>query len=192
MDTAYWTIFNHVVIWGSVSFYFAMTLFINSNFIGNQYLGCLRTTLSVGQFWFTLFLTLAILLIPVIANRFYNVDICPTLSDCCRLKQRLVRLRARPAEPERRRSSVRRSRRSVRSGYAFAHQEGFGRLITSGKLVQKPSIKSNASSNPINSVRSSLDASGIRMPNQRISPSRRPASSLSRIQPKSGLSPIQI
>ena len=29
-----------------------------------------------------------------------------------------------------------RSRRSVRSGYAFAHQEGFGRLITSGKIMR--------------------------------------------------------
>lgn len=27
-------------------------------------------------------------------------------------------------------------RRSVRSSYAFSHQEGFGRLITSGKLVR--------------------------------------------------------
>lgn len=27
-------------------------------------------------------------------------------------------------------------RRSVRSGYAFAHQEGFGRLITSGRMMR--------------------------------------------------------
>lgn len=150
LDTAYWTVFNHVVIWGSVAFYFAITLFINSNLIKNQYLGCLRMTLSTGHFWFTLFLTLAILLIPVIAIRFYNVNVNPTLSDRCRLKQRLSRLRTRPIEhnPMRRRSSVRRSRRSIRSGYAFAHQEGFGRLITSGKLVQKNSIRSNSSTIP--------------------------------------------
>lgn len=147
LDTSYWTVFNHVVIWGSIAFYFAMTLFINSNFIGNQYLGCLRMTLSTGHFWFTLFLTLAILLIPIIAIRFYNVTIHPTLSDRCRLKQRLSRMKTRPFEPSmmRRRSSVmRRSRRSIRSGYAFAHQEGFGRLITSGKLVQKQSIRSTS------------------------------------------------
>ena len=29
-------------------------------------------------------------------------------------------------------------RRSVRSSYAFAHQEGFGRLITSGKIMRQP------------------------------------------------------
>lgn len=32
--------------------------------------------------------------------------------------------------------NLNRSRRSVRSGYAFAHQEGFGRLITSGKIMR--------------------------------------------------------
>ena len=129
-----------------------MALFINSNFIGNQYLGTLRTTLSSCQFWLTLFLTLVILLVPVMVIRFLSFDINPTLSDKCRLKQRLSRVRTRPAEQiTRRRSSVRQSRRSLRSGYAFAHQEGFGRLITSGKLVQKPSIKSNPGSNNINS-----------------------------------------
>ena len=146
LDTAYWTVFNHVVIWGSVAFYFAMTLFMNSNLMGHQYLGCLRMILSTGHFWFTLLLTLAILLIPVIAIRFYNCDVNATLADKCRLKQRLSRMKTRPLEPQmRRRSSVRRSRRSIRSGYAFSHQEGFGRLITSGKLVQKQSIRSNAS-----------------------------------------------
>ena len=33
-------------------------------------------------------------------------------------------------------------RRSVRSGYAFAHQEGFGRLITSGRIM-KQGLQSN-------------------------------------------------
>ena len=35
-------------------------------------------------------------------------------------------------------------RRSVRSGYAFAHQEGFGRLITSGRIM-----KQNQTGNPV-------------------------------------------
>lgn len=134
-----------------------MTLFINSNFIGNQYLGCLRMTLSTGHFWFTLFLALAILLVPMIAIRFYHANVNPTLSDRCRLKQRLSRLRTRPSEPQmRRRSSVRRSRRSIRSGYAFAHQEGFGRLIMSGKLAQKQSIRSNGSTQA-NSISTSVE-----------------------------------
>ena len=36
--------------------------------------------------------------------------------------------------------SARRSRRSLRSGYAFAHQEGFGKLITSGKIMRKTGL----------------------------------------------------
>lgn len=103
-----------------------MTLFINSSFIGNQYLGCLRMALSSAQFWFTLILTLGILLIPVIAIRFYTFNLYPTLSDKVRLKQRLTRFKSaiKSQFPPhmysgRRKSSVRRSRRSVRSGYAF-------------------------------------------------------------------------
>lgn len=138
LDTAYWTNFNHVVIWGSAFFYLGMTFFINSNFIGNQYVGTFRMTLSTAHFWFTLFLTLAILLVPIVAIRFYYVDTHPTLSDRVRLRQRRTHLRSRPSEPTLRISSVRRSsRRSVRSGYAFAHQEGFGRLIMSGKIMKK-------------------------------------------------------
>lgn len=60
----------------------------------------------------------------------------------------------------RRRSSVRRSRRSIRSGYAFAHQEGFGRLITSGKLAQKQSIRSNASTQA-NSISTSIEPATV-------------------------------
>jgi protein required for attachment to host cells len=141
-------VFNHVVIWGSVAFYFAMTLFINSSLIGNQYMGCLRMALSCPQFWFTLFLTLAVLIMPVVAIRFHECSIKPTLSDRVRLKQRMSRLRAAAKANlpstfpgHRRKSSIRRSRRSVRSGYAFAHQEGFGTLIMSGKLTQKPSMR---------------------------------------------------
>lgn len=132
--------FNHIVIWGSIAFYFALTLFINSNFIGNQYLGCFRMALSSGQFWFTMFIVLIILLFPVVATRFYNITVHPTLSDRCRIKQRFLRKKAltQTYPPYiRRKSSAYRSRRSIRSGYAFSHQEGFGKLITSGKIMRK-------------------------------------------------------
>ena len=43
----------------------------------------------------------------------------------------------RPKEGLPRPFSGRRSRRSVRSGYAFAHSEGFGRLITSGRIMRE-------------------------------------------------------
>ncbi|KPM06938.1 phospholipid-transporting ATPase ID-like protein, partial [Sarcoptes scabiei] len=141
LDTSYWTVFNHIVIWGSLAFYFSLTLLINSNFIGNQYLGCFRMTLSSGQFWFTMIIIVIILLFPVIAIRFYNITVHPTLSDRCRIRQRYLRKKAltQPYDPyvRRKSSSAFRSRRSIRSGYAFAHQEGFGHLITSGKIMRK-------------------------------------------------------
>lgn len=137
LDTSYWTVFNHIVIWGSVAFYFAMTLIFNSRLIRVQYLGVFRKALSTPLFWFTLFLVLVILLVPIIAYRFYKLDLEPTLSDRCRFIQRISRRRTKPVEPQlRRRSSTRKSRRSIRSGYAFSHQEGFGNLITSGMIIK--------------------------------------------------------
>lgn len=128
-----------------------------------------------ATFWFTLVLSIVILMIPVVAWRFYFVDVHPTLSDRVRLKQRLsaIRLvflsyfsifiqlffsnvflrfdidRAHKSQDFLRTPSARRSRRSLRSGYAFAHQEGFGKLITSGKIMRKTGLNfgTKASSN---------------------------------------------
>jgi putative hemolysin len=57
--------------------------------------------------------------------------------------------RAHKSQDFMRTPSARRSRRSLRSGYAFAHQEGFGKLITSGKIMRKTGLNfgSKASSN---------------------------------------------
>jgi len=49
--------------------------------------------MSEATFWFTTVITIIILMIPVLAWRFYFVDVCPTLSDRVRLKQRLAQLR---------------------------------------------------------------------------------------------------
>lgn len=49
----------------------------------------------------------------------------------------LFQVRSRQSQDVLRTPSTRRARRSIRSGYAFAHQEGFGRLITSGKIMRK-------------------------------------------------------
>jgi len=49
----------------------------------------------------------------------------------------VVFFRSRQSQDVLRTPSARRTRRSIRSGYAFAHQEGFGRLITSGKIMRK-------------------------------------------------------
>lgn len=93
--------------------------------------------MSEATFWFTTLISCIILVIPVLSWRFFFIDVKPTLSDRVRLKQRLAQLRSRQSQDVLRTPSTRRTRRSIRSGYAFAHQEGFGRLITSGKIMRK-------------------------------------------------------
>ena len=93
--------------------------------------------MSEATFWFTTVISCIILVIPVLSWRFFFIDVRPTLSDRVRLKQRLAQLRSRHSQDILRTPSTRRARRSIRSGYAFAHQEGFGRLITSGKIMRK-------------------------------------------------------
>ncbi|XP_017777528.1 PREDICTED: probable phospholipid-transporting ATPase IM isoform X2 [Nicrophorus vespilloides] len=136
MDTAYWTVFNHIMIWGSLAFYFIMDYFYNY-VIGGIYVGSLTKAMSEANFWFTTVLTVIISVMPVLAWRFYFVDVFPSLSDRVRLKQRVATMRSRQSQDVLRTPSARRARRSIRSGYAFAHQEGFGRLITSGKIMKK-------------------------------------------------------
>ena len=139
LETAYWTLFNHVVIWGSIVFYFALTFVFYSDLLfGYTYVGTARAVMSTASFWLTLVLSVTVLLVPVVAERFYAADTRPTLVDRVRLRQRRQRQRAaggRGARDQvlRRHSTLRRSARSLRrSGYAFSHAEGFGRLITSG------------------------------------------------------------
>lgn len=124
------------MIWGSLAFYFVMDYFYNY-VIGGPYVGSLTKALLEANFWFTTVLTVIISIMPVLAWRFYFVDVFPTLSDRVRLKQRLAQMRSRQSQDVLRTPSARRARRSIRSGYAFAHQEGFGRLITSGKIMRK-------------------------------------------------------
>jgi len=133
LDTSYWTWLNHLAIWGSLVFYFCLQFFYNQIFVGS-YIGTMDTAMMDPTFWFTCLLSTVVLLLPVIAWRFYRSDVHPTLADKVRLLQRHSKIK--PKE-EFRPFSGRRSRRSVRSGYAFAHQEGFGRLITSGKMMRQ-------------------------------------------------------
>lgn len=134
LDTTYWTVFNHVTVWGSLLSYFVLDYFYNY-VIGGPYVGSLTVALGQATFWFTTVITMIILMVPVLAWRFGMADTRPMLPDRIRARQRRAARRAAADAP--RTPSARRARRSVRSGYAFAHQEGFGRLITSGKIMRK-------------------------------------------------------
>ncbi|XP_050400643.1 phospholipid-transporting ATPase ID isoform X2 [Patella vulgata] len=133
LDTSYWTGFNHFVMWGSIIYYFCFILAFYSEGIGYSYVGVALSVFSSANFWLCLLLTCTLLIVPVVAYRFYTSNINPTLSDKVRLRQRIKKTKSRSRDLNfRRQSTMRRSTRSMRSGYAFAHQEGFGELITSG------------------------------------------------------------
>ena len=136
LDTSYWTVFNHITIWGSLVFYFCLTFFFNWAFLGSH-VGSLTTAMADPTFWFTSLLATVVLLLPVVAWRFYKVDVQPTLTDKARLVQRAAKSKQKGQSGLPRPFSGRRSRRSVRSGYAFANSEGFGRLITSGRIMRE-------------------------------------------------------
>ncbi|XP_026842579.1 phospholipid-transporting ATPase ID isoform X7 [Drosophila persimilis] len=133
--TSYWTIVNHITIWGSLVWYFVLDYFYNY-VIGGPYVGSLTQAIKDLTFWMTMLITVMVLVAPVLAYKYYLLDVHPSLSDKIRQKS-LKKIHSRASSDVRRTPSSRRGRRSVRSGYAFAHQEGFGRLITSGKIMHK-------------------------------------------------------
>lgn len=120
LDTSYWTVFNHVMIWGSLLTYFVLDSFYNYIF-GGPYVGALAKAITGSTFWLTTILTVIILMVPVLAWRFYSFNCHPNLADKIRIKQReFKQSRTRPEML--RTPSARRSRRSLRSSYAFAHE----------------------------------------------------------------------
>ena len=154
VDTSYWTWLNHASLWGSIVIYFFCKLLIDEvPFItGLQEFrtdGVATFVFGLPHFWLCLLLTSVMLILPVVAKRFYTSTIRPGLADRVRARQVLGRARSskqpgiRPrggVATKRRQSTRRRLAKSTKtkSGYAFAHQEGFGALITSGTLRQRP------------------------------------------------------
>ncbi|XP_055326989.1 phospholipid-transporting ATPase ID isoform X5 [Sitodiplosis mosellana] len=135
LDTTYWTIVNHITIWGSVVAYFVMDYAYNY-YLDGPYVGALMKAMEGYNFWFTSMVCVIILILPVLTTRFYAHDVNPSLVDKIRLKRKMQK-KTKSSEDTTRTPSARRARRSLRSGYAFAHHEGFGRLITSGKIMRK-------------------------------------------------------
>nr|XP_030698543.1 probable phospholipid-transporting ATPase IM isoform X8 [Globicephala melas] len=91
LDTSYWTIINHVFVWGSIATYFSILFTMHSNglfgifprqfpFVGNA-----RHSLTQKCIWLVILLTTVASVMPVVAFRFLKVDLFPTLSDQKRL-----------------------------------------------------------------------------------------------------------
>ncbi|KAM9310665.1 phospholipid-transporting ATPase ID [Pholidichthys leucotaenia] len=155
LDTGFWTVFNHVFVWGSLSSYFVIMFALHSQTLfrifPNQFhfVGSAQSTLLQPVVWLTIVLATAICIVPVLAFRFLKLDLKPQLSDTVRytqLRQKRRKLVGRSGGGAwRGMSSVSDGRLgtrggSRRSGYAFAHQEGFGELITSGKNMRLSSL----------------------------------------------------
>ena len=137
LDMSYWTGFNHFVVWGSIIYYFCFQLAFYSEAVVYEYIGAAMEAFGNPTTWLTMLLTCTLLLVPMVSWRFYQTSLYPSLSDRVRLRQRMRRSRSRGRDFQvHRQSTLRRSQRSLRSGYAFSHQRGFGELITSGRNMR--------------------------------------------------------
>jgi hypothetical protein len=121
--------------------------FIIQYLFGGSYFESFTKGLGKVPFWYSLSLSIVISVSLLLLRRFFFDD-HTTLLD---------RAGHKPKLPANRAHSQR--RQSLRSGYASAHQEGFGKLITSGNILRKTdlNIGSEASSNnAANNSRKSL------------------------------------
>ncbi|XP_029359259.1 phospholipid-transporting ATPase ID isoform X2 [Echeneis naucrates] len=156
LDTGFWTVINHVFVWGSLGFYFTIMVALHSQTLFRifpsqfHFVGSAQSTLLQPVVWLTIALATAICIVPVLAFRFLKLDLKPQLSDTVRSTQLVRQKKRKPLGHSvggawRGVGSVSEGRLgarggSRRSGYAFAHQEGFGELITSGKNMRLSSL----------------------------------------------------
>uniref|UniRef100_A0A7N6ACJ7 Phospholipid-transporting ATPase n=1 Tax=Anabas testudineus TaxID=64144 RepID=A0A7N6ACJ7_ANATE len=151
LDTGFWTVFNHVFVWGSLGSYFTIMFALHSQTLfrifPNQFhfVGRAHSTLMQPVVWLTIALATAICTVPVLAVRFLKLDLKPQLSDTLVRQKKRKPLGRSVGGAWRGKGSVSEGRLgarggSRRSGYAFAHQEGFGELITSGKNMRLSSL----------------------------------------------------
>ncbi|EJD73724.1 transbilayer amphipath transporter protein 2 [Loa loa] len=160
-DTSYWTIFNHIVIWGSVIFYFSLSYILYealpirlvSKLESAQSYGIMHRAFVSLQFWLSLLMVSVILLLPVLVHRFFWLDTHPTYADRLRM-QRKDLTSVEEEKPQSLTTAVPHSttgrgrRTSLRSGYAFSHQQGFGDLIIKGELFKQVEQLVNSGSSP--------------------------------------------
>ena len=125
----------HIAVWGSIASWFVVIPFIGTSvFHGSffNYTGVANEVLSTAQFWFFWPLAAVISLTPTVMFRFMRLDLDPHLVDDVRLnvaKEGRSLFRRRTFK---RKVPKQLATSNKRTGYAFAHQQGFARLIMSG------------------------------------------------------------
>uniref|UniRef100_A0A8C4UJY0 Phospholipid-transporting ATPase n=1 Tax=Falco tinnunculus TaxID=100819 RepID=A0A8C4UJY0_FALTI len=132
LDTSYWTFVNAFSVFGSIALYFGITFDFHSAGIhvlfpsGFHFTGTAPNALRQPYLWLTMILSIAICLLPVVAQRFLSMTIWPSESD-----------RVKEQQWKRRQSAFRRGISGRRSAYAFSHQRGYADLIASGRSIRK-------------------------------------------------------
>lgn len=133
--TQYWTGINHFFTWGSILFYFAFYFVFYSEFVFSlfpqgHYYGMQFEVYGNGTFWLCMLLVLVICTIPRLSYYFIQNELYPSMSDTVRRKEADMKPSTRASITEFKPQLTRR-RSSKRSSYAFAHQEGFGKIVMS-------------------------------------------------------------
>ena len=152
--TQYWTWINHFFIWGSIIFYFVFYFAFYAEFVFNifpqgHYYGMQFEVFGNGAFWFCLVLVLFVSITPRLCYYFIENELYPSLSDTVRRHEAHKRLQT--ILPEFKPQLVRR-RSSKRSSYAFAHQEGFGKIVMSPATFLRKKLRSGTASKNVVTV----------------------------------------
>lgn len=127
----------HILVWGSILIWFVIIPITSSpGFYSSffQYGGVAYKVLSTTDFWFYLPIATVVALFPTIFSRLVTLYRQPTYVDFVRLKERKEGEKLFKRKTVRRRPVTARSGTLKRSGYAFAHQEGFADLISTGHI----------------------------------------------------------
>ena len=160
LDTLYWTIITHIAIWGSIILWFVCTIIAATSplylsplgYDLLSYIGVPFEVFATGNFYFYTMLVIVISLFPVILFRTIHMELRPTTVDDVRLKlakegdlklKDLFTLGGRfhPHIPQRFKRAPRDTTKPPRIGYAFAHERGFGNIITTGVGLRRKAVE---------------------------------------------------
>uniref|UniRef100_A0A8C2H6M6 Phospholipid-transporting ATPase n=1 Tax=Cyprinus carpio TaxID=7962 RepID=A0A8C2H6M6_CYPCA len=135
LDLSYWTVVNHLFVWGSLGMFFILTFTMYTDGLFQlrpssfAFIGTARNCLNQPNVWLTVALTAILCVLPVAAYRFFYSQISPTINDKVQYRVTLPHF----TDPQ-----IQLTRRSTRrSGYAFSHAHGYGDLVTSGRFLRR-------------------------------------------------------
>ncbi|UJR34869.1 hypothetical protein I4U23_027647 [Adineta vaga] len=150
LEIWYWTIYYHLALWLTILIYFIFHLILYSTYlkklfnINYTYVGVAKFILLNPNFWLILLLILVILLLPVFIYQFYQMRFNSNEIDKARYNQK-YRYEEKALFIEHIRPKKHLRKRLPRSSYAFAQQEGWGKLITEGRMQMKRKPNTRAS-----------------------------------------------